>query len=275
MNVRARAGALGGVALLAAACAGPGAGGAARAERENTTPRATPLVAWPTPKGERPVDRTIKVKGSMDGGLFRFYGVEELATNDQDEHQGAIFELEDGATLSNVILGDPAADGIHCRGACTLENVWWERVGEDAATFRGTDDGQIMLIAGGGASGARDKVFQHNGRGTMVIRNFYVEQFGKLYRSCGNCKTQYKRAVIVENVTAVTGPRSKALVGVNENYGDVAEFRGKSRVFDASGKLKVCLRYEGNSAGLEPTVIGDGPDGKSCKYSDDTVVVQR
>lgn len=257
---------------LAAACAGGGAGGSVR---ENTAPRATSLVAWPTPKGERPVDRTIKVKGSMDGGLVRFYGVEELATNDQDEHQGAIFDLEDGATLSNVILGDPAADGIHCRGTCTLENVWWERVGEDAATFRGTDDGQVMSIVGGGASGARDKVFQHNGRGTMVIRNFYVEQFGKLYRSCGNCKTQYKRAVVVENVTAVAGPRSKALVGVNENYGDVAEFRGRSRVFDASGKVKVCLRYEGNSAGAEPTIIGDGPDGTTCKYSDETVVVSR
>jgi hypothetical protein len=258
------------LALAAAigGCAGTKSGGG----RENTQPRATALVAWPTPKGEKPVDRTIRVKGAMDGGMLRYYGVDELATNDQDEHQGAIFDLADGATLSNVILGDPAADGIHCNGACKLENVWWERVGEDAATFRGTDDAQVMLIDGGGASGARDKVFQHNGRGTMVIKNFYVEHFGKLYRSCGNCKTQFKRAVVVENVTAVAGPRSKALVGVNVNYGDVAEFRGVNRVIDPSGKLKVCLRYEGNSTGLEPTIIGDGPDGTTCKYSDATVV---
>jgi hypothetical protein len=263
--------------LAASACAGAtGAGGPPPVpERENTRPHGTALVAWPTPRGEKGVDRTIKVKGAMDGGMLRYYGVDELATNDQDEHQGAIFDLADGARLSNVILGDPAADGIHCNGACTLENVWWERVGEDAATFRGTDDGQVMLIDGGGASGARDKVFQHNGRGTMVIKNFYVENFGKLYRSCGNCKTQFKRAVIVENVTAVTGPRSKALVGVNENYGDVAEFRGKSRVFDNAGKLKVCLRYEGNASGAEPKVIGDGPDATTCKYSDETVSVSR
>jgi hypothetical protein len=33
---------------------------------------------------------------------------------------------------------------------------------------------------------AADKVFQHNGPGTMNISNFYVATFGKLYRSCGN-----------------------------------------------------------------------------------------
>ena len=32
-----------------------------------------------------------------------------------------------------------------------------------------------MVIIGGGASGARDKVFQSNGRGTMHIKDFYVE----------------------------------------------------------------------------------------------------
>jgi hypothetical protein len=36
-------------------------------------------------------------------------------------------------------------------------------------------------------------VFQHNGGGTLTVRNFQVSDFGKLYRSCGNCKTQYKR----------------------------------------------------------------------------------
>lgn len=60
---------------------------------------------------------------------------------------------------------------------------------------------------------ADDKVVQHNGAGTVVIDGFYVESFGKLYRSCGNCSTQYKRAVIIKNVNAVDG---KLLAGVNE-----------------------------------------------------------
>jgi pectate lyase len=242
--------------------------------RHNTQAQQSPLVDWPKPRGEKPVSATIRVKGAFDGGMLRYYGVGELGTNDQDEHQSAIFDLADGATLSNVIMGDPAADGIHCNGTCTLNSVWWERVGEDAATFRGTSDEQTMTINGGGASGAVDKVFQHNGRGTMIIKNFYVEWFSKLWRSCGNCKTQFKRSVIIENVTAVAGPKTKALVGVNENYGDVAEFRGKNTLYDPRGKAKICLHYEGNAAGLEPLVIGDGPSG-NCKYDDTSVVIRR
>jgi hypothetical protein len=241
---------------------------------ENRRPSSSSLVNWPKPAGDKAVSKTIRVKGSMDGGMLRYYGVEELGTNDQDEHQGAIFDLADGATLSNVILGDPAADGIHCNGSCTLNNVWWERVGEDAATFRGKTDSAVMTVNGGGASGAVDKVFQHNGRGTMIIKNFYVEWFGKLWRSCGNCQIQVKRRVIVENVTAVAGPRTKALVGVNVNFRDVAEFRGVNTLYDRAGKVKICLKYEGNATGLEPKEIDSGPDGTYCKYDDSTVVVK-
>jgi hypothetical protein len=243
-----------------------------------TTPSVPPatgaLVDWPKPSGNKAVSTTIHVKSSLDGGMMRYYGIDDLGTNDQDEHQGAIFNLDDGATLSNVILGDPAADGIHCNGSCTLNNVWWERVGEDAATFRGKTDNAVMTVNGGGASGAVDKVFQHNGRGTMIIKNFYVEWFGKLWRSCGNCKAQYKRHVIVENVTAVAGPKTKALVGVNVNYGDVAEFRGTNKLYDRAGRAKVCLKYEANSTGLEPREIESGADGVYCKYDDATVVVR-
>jgi hypothetical protein len=247
----------------------------AQSSSSSPTSSSSTLVNWPKPTGNKAVGSPIRVKTSFDGGMVRYYGIDDLGTNDQDEHQGAIFNLDDGATLSNVILGDPAADGIHCNGSCTLNNVWWERVGEDAATFRGKSDSAVMTVNGGGASGAVDKVFQHNGRGTMIIKNFYVEWFGKLWRSCGNCKTQYKRHVIVENVTAVAGPKSKALVGVNLNYGDTAEFRGKNVMYDRNGKVKVCLQYEANSTGLEPREIGSGADGTHCQYDDSTVVVHQ
>lgn len=228
----------------------------------------SPLVKWPTPTGNVPVDWSIRVVGKFDGKMQRYYGVADLGTASQDEDQPPLFELEDGAVLENVILGDPAADGIHCRGSCTLRNVWWEEVGEDAATFRGKLDSDVMLIDGGGAASADDKVFQNNGRGTMIIKDFYVEWFGKLYRSCGNCSTQTKRRVILENVTAVAGPDSDALVGVNVNYGDVAEFRGHNRVFDKFDRMPICLRYEGNSSGLEPKKLGKGPDTKHCLHNE-------
>lgn len=42
----------------------------------------------------------------------------------------AVFILEDGATLSNVIIGADALEGVHCKGACTLKNVWFRDVCE-------------------------------------------------------------------------------------------------------------------------------------------------
>jgi hypothetical protein len=252
-------------------CGGGDWGGyAGRNSKANTSP----LVKWPTPSANHPVDLTIRVRDHFDGGMKRYYGVDELGTSSQDEEQDPIFRLDDNAVLENVILGDPAADGIHCYGSCTLRNVWWEDVGEDAATFRGLLDDDVMLVDGGGASSAADKVFQNNRRGTMIIRNFYVEWFGKLYRSCGNCSEQTQRKVIIENVTAVTGPKTECLAGVNVNYGDSVEFRGVTRFYDKFNK-PVCTRYIGNSSGLEPKKIGHGADAEHCKYTDQNVIVQR
>lgn len=242
-------------ALLTTAALGAGAAPAAG---------GTAAAAWPSPTGQQAVGTTIKVSGTYDGALKRFYGTGDLGTGGQSEDQGPIFELANGATLKNVILGSPAADGVHCLGTCTLGNVWWEDVGEDAATFKGTSASQSMTIDGGGARKASDKVFQHNGPGTMYIRNFQVNDFGKLYRSCGNCKTQYKRNVVVDNVTA-TVP-GKALVGINTNYGDTAKLTRITIVGDTSRKIEPCQKYKGVTSG-EPTKTGSGPDSTNCLYT--------
>jgi hypothetical protein len=229
-------------------------------------------AAWPNPSVSQAVGATIKVtSGTYDGGLKRFYGTGDLGTGGQDEDQGPIFELANGTTLKNVVLGSPAADGVHCLGTCTLLNVWWEDVGEDAATFKGTSASQSMTIDGGGARKASDKVFQHNGPGTMYIRNFQVNDFGKLYRSCGNCKTQYKRNVVVDNVTA-TVP-GKALVGINTNYGDTAKLTRITIVGDSSRKIEPCQKYQGVTSG-EPTKTGSGPDSTNCLYTAANITYQ-
>lgn len=44
-----------------------------------------------------------------------------------------------------------------------------------------------MLIQGGGANAAKDKVIQANGKGTTTIKDYTVVGVGKVYRSCGNC----------------------------------------------------------------------------------------
>ncbi|MFD1541308.1 pectate lyase [Nonomuraea guangzhouensis] len=221
-------------------------------------------AAWPTPSGQQPVSATISVSGTRDGGMVRYYGTGPLGSGGQEEGQSPIFKLANGAVLKNVIIGAPAADGIHCTGTCTLQNVWWEDVGEDAATFKGTSSSQTMTINGGGARSASDKVFQHNGPGTMYIRNFQVQTFGKLYRSCGNCSSQYARHVVISNVTATYS--GKTLAGINTNYGDTARYSGITIVGDSGKKIVICEKYKGVTSG-EPTKIGSGADGVNCFYS--------
>ncbi|GHJ39300.1 pectate lyase [Streptomyces sp. TS71-3] len=228
-------------------------------------------AGWPTPTGQQNVSSTIQVSGTMDGRLVRYVGSGDLGDGGQDEGQDPLFDLANGATLQNVVIGSPAADGIHCEGTCTLKNVWWEDVGEDAATLKGKSSSQTMTIDGGGARKASDKVFQHNGPGTMVIRNFQVQDFGKLYRSCGNCGSQYARNVQVQNVT-VTAP-GKAIVGINTNYGDTARLSGITVVGDSSHKIVPCLKYKGVTSG-EPSEIGSGPDSTNCLYKTSDISYQ-
>lgn len=229
----------------------------------STTPPGT-RPAWPTATGTQAVTASIQVSGTFDGGLKRYYGSGDLGSGSQSEDLPAMFELADGATLQNVILGSPAADGVHCAGACTLKNVWWEDVGEDAATFRGSSASLVRTVDGGGAKLASDKVFQHNGAGTLIIKNFQVQDFGKLYRSCGNCSTQYKRNVQIQNVW-ITVP-GIAVAGINTNYGDTASFSGLTVYGDSGRDLDICAKFKGVTSG-EPTQIGSGPDSTNCLYT--------
>ncbi|MFC7343456.1 pectate lyase [Saccharopolyspora griseoalba] len=214
-------------------------------------------------QADHPVGETIQVAAgeTFDGGGDRYYGTGDLGGGDQEEGQGPIFELADGAQLSNVVLGSPAADGVHCLGSCTLRNVVWEDVGEDAATFEAEDPAATMTVDGGSAALADDKVFQHNGPGTMIIRNFEVSDFGKLYRSCGNCSTNpVERHVEISDVTA-TAPDT-ALAGINVNYGDTATLDDITVVGDR--EMDICVWYEGVTDG-EPSEIGSGPSDQ-CRY---------
>jgi hypothetical protein len=234
------------------------------------TATAPAVVGWPTSQGaDQAVTASISVSGTYDGGMKRYYGSGALGTGGQDESQDPIFDLAAGATLKNVILGNPAADGVHCAGACTLQNVWWEDVGEDAATFRGSSASLTYLVDGGGARHASDKIFQHNGAGTLTIRNFLAEDFGKLYRSCGNCSTQYKRNVIIQNVQ-IKLPWS-AIAGINTNYGDTARFT-QIVLIGTTSSTHVCDKYTGNNTGAEPTKIGSGADGVNCIYSASDII---
>ncbi|WP_037310046.1 pectate lyase [Amycolatopsis orientalis] len=234
---------------------------------------AQPAQALTPPKanGEETVTATVRFSGSRDYGMKRIIP-QGLGGGGGSESQKAVFELADGATLANVIIGKPGADGVHCLGTCTLRNVWWEDVGEDAATFKGTSASQTMTIDGGGALSASDKVFQHNGPGTMIIRNFAAQGIGKLYRACGDCgNNPQNRHVRVENVRIEMS--AKNVVSINVNYGDTARLSKVTLVGDSGKKVSICDKYNGVKKGDGSSKkVGTGADGKNCIYSASDVI---
>ena len=217
-------------------------------------------------------DRGVSCEGQSEGG-------------DSD----AVFQIEAGGSLSNVIIGPNQMEGIHCQGACTLTNVWWSAVCEDAFTIKNQEAGQTTTISGGGAFGADDKVLQHNGAGTLKVSDFTVDTFGKLYRSCGNCKTMYERHVIMDSITATSGKelagklfRRKMIfllplawfslltisIGINYNFGDTATFTN----IVANAVDDICVTYTGtDDNSQEPSEYGSGPDGTYCIYTESDV----
>ncbi|KAG8691454.1 hypothetical protein FRC08_004602 [Ceratobasidium sp. 394] len=159
----------------------------------------------------------------------------------------------------NVVIGANQAEGIHCLGPCNIYNVWFEDVCEDAITIKQSSG--TSNIVGGGAKNADDKVVQHNGGGNVVIDSYCVQNFGKLYRSCGNCSTQYKRTVTISNVIASSG---KVLAGVNSNYGDVATINTSSNKY--TSVKSICDTFQGNSNGDEPKTLTSNVSNANCKF---------
>ena len=95
------------------------------------------------------------------------------------------------------------------------------------------------------------------------VSGFTVDDFGKLYRSCGNCDTMYERHVIFDDITASSGSK---LAGINSNYGDTATFTN----IKASDVEDICTEYEGNETGDEPEEISSGPS-DYCIYSNSDI----
>ncbi|KAF7540375.1 hypothetical protein G7Z17_g12223 [Cylindrodendrum hubeiense] len=192
---------------------------------------------------------TIAAGESFDGGNVMYDRGVSCTGQEEGGDSDAVFILEAGASLSNVIIGPNQIEGVHCNGGCTITNVWWDAVCEDAFSIKLQESGETTNIIGGGAAGASDKVIQHNGGGTVIISDFTVSDFGKLYRSCGNCDDMPARHVQVSGGSATNG---EILVGINSNMGDTASISGVTM----SGVEDECIDFEGVTDGSEPTKVG-------------------
>ncbi|CAF3517564.1 unnamed protein product [Rotaria socialis] len=215
-----------------------------------TFPRATGNVTYTNA-------RVLAQNEIFDGAMRRFdRGRGACKQQVEGGKADAVFILENGATLKNVIIGPDQAEGVHCQGSCNIINVWWEDVCEDALTIRQISG--TTRITGGGAKSAQDKVIQHNGGGTIIVTDFYVQDFGKLWRSCGNCGTQYPRHLQLNGVIAKNG---KVLAGGNGNYNDTVRISNTC----ATNVISICDTYKGCNNGCAPAKISSGPS-SVCLY---------
>jgi pectate lyase C len=92
-----------------------------------------------------------------------------------------------------VVIGSPAADGIHTYGNVTLENITWEDVGEDALTIKSSG---TVVLNGGAAYNGSDKIFQINAASTFRVSNFTASNAGKFIRQNGG--TTYRVDVFID-----------------------------------------------------------------------------
>jgi len=142
------------------------------------------------------VSSTITVKnGQTYDGMCRRYRADpdKLGDGGQGEGQLPVFVLENGARLINVVLGAPAADGIHTEGNVTLENITWEDIGEDALAIKGSG---TVVLNGGSAKNGADKVFQINAASTFRVSNFKASNAGKFIRQNGG--SSFKTAIFID-----------------------------------------------------------------------------
>lgn len=95
--------------------------------------------SMPSPSASYSNSEPIEVAaGEVFDGEGALYDRGEGACNEQEEGGQAdtVFVLRAGATLRNVIIGRNQAEGVYCLGGgCTIENVWFEDVCEDAISI--------------------------------------------------------------------------------------------------------------------------------------------
>ncbi|RYZ09924.1 MAG: pectate lyase [Myxococcales bacterium] len=163
---------------------------------ECTGGNTTPTTGCSTITEFGTVSSTIVVKNGQtyDGQCKRFRAdPDKLGDGSQAEGQKPVFIVENGGKLINVVLGAPAADGIHTKGSVTLENITWEDIGEDAMTIK---ESGTVILNGGSAKNGEDKVFQINAVATFRISNFKAQKAGKFIRQNGG--TTYKTQVFID-----------------------------------------------------------------------------
>jgi hypothetical protein len=199
------------------------------------------------------------VSGVHDGGMQVHNGSLENCANGDQDSTDPLIEVANGGTVRNVIMGNNVGDGIHCLGSCTIENVWFPYVCDDAITILGSG---TVNIRNSGFKNARDKTIQHNGTATVNIQDVYVETAGKLYRSCGEgCSSSSRRTANLTNAglsPGIDSARAMASAGVGRltskrsRRAAISAARSSAAFCARSGSLSVKTMAVGPAKGESP-----------------------
>jgi len=258
-------GTLGGAGAGGHAAGGTNAGGAGGSAGGVTVSASCKVPTWPTPMGSPvTISGTKSVSGVYDGKMALHDGDLNDCTNGDQSSTKAIIEVADGGTVKNIVFGAKVGDGIHCLGSCTIDNVWFPHVCDDAITVLG-GSGKTATISNSGFKNARDKTIQHNGNGsTVVLNNIYVETAGKLYRSCGQgCSSSDKRTATISNVVAI-GASQIAGVSTNDKVTltNICTYRTPSicRTYKPGSETETTIGSNGTDEGPTANCIYKGSD---------------
>ncbi|MGN0921564.1 MAG: RICIN domain-containing protein [Cellvibrio sp.] len=198
-----------------------------------------------------------------------------LSCNADSESQPAVLTLRNSSIRNVKLSANGGSDGIHCNsGNCTLADVTWNDICEDAATNK-TEGGTMTIVGGsaynstGGVGGNPDKIFQHNSKNswTIVSGGFTATGHnGKIWRSCGNCTNNGGPRKLLAYDVKINGTID-SIAGVNRNYGDLAIIRNLKIKNWGSVNTKICEEFNGVQKGSSSSKHGEYWNTTNCQVS--------
>nr|CAD2177891.1 unnamed protein product [Meloidogyne enterolobii] len=204
-----------------------------------------------------PFTETLPIKGHVD---FE-YALITAAPNMRKscDIKGAvdgqnILQIEDGGSISNVIIDDPAK-GIWCEGSCTLTNVFFTKTCYHAVDFGNSQDSSPKIY----------QIFTQAGAGKTIIQNFCAEHFSKVWRSCGEYCFQHTRRVEMTN-SKFKGP-GLSLIGLNSNFHDTM-YINNVKLDPSSPRISFgCQQYFGTQGPASPNPESECLPEEECNKS--------
>jgi len=76
----------------------------------------------PASKGSVTYSSAKVISGTFDGGMKTYGRGKKCTGQSEGGSKDAVFQVANGGTLKNVIIGADQIEGVHCLGSCTIES---------------------------------------------------------------------------------------------------------------------------------------------------------